>query len=150
MIRVQTEDFDLNAELSSLRQGHPQAGALVSFVGLVRDLQTETLEHMTLEHYPGMTEKALLEIEQQANQRWDLLNTLIVHRVGTLNVSEQIVLVAALSPHRQDAFEACAFMMDFLKTDAPFWKKEKSDLGEQWVDARESDQTAKQQWSAKQ
>ena len=146
-VRVQTQDFDVGAELSALRAGQTQAGALVSFVGLVREMVADgTLTSMTLEHYPAMTERSLQVIVAEAQARWPLLASLVIHRVGELNPSEQIVLVATLSPHRQDAFAACAYIMDYLKTDAPFWKKEQGAFGERWVEARDSDEQAKQQW----
>ena len=146
-ISVQPEDFDTGLELQQLRTATPQAGALVNFVGLVRDVSVDgRLNQMFIEHYPSMTEKALHTIAEQAVQRWPLLGVRIIHRVGALEAQAQIVLVAATSLHRQAAFEACAFMMDYLKTDAPFWKKEIGDFGEHWVEARTSDEQAKQQW----
>lgn len=146
-ISVQPEDFDTGLELQQLRTATPQAGALVNFVGLVRDVSVDgRLNQMFIEHYPSMTEKALHTIAEQAFQRWPLLGVRIIHRVGALEAQAQIVLVAATSLHRQAAFEACAFMMDYLKTDAPFWKKEIGDFGEHWVEARTSDEQAKQQW----
>lgn len=147
-VRVQTEDFDLGAEILKLRQGNAAIGAVVSFVGLVRDLSDNTtVSEMTLEHYPGMTEKALAEIESEARQRWEVTEAVVVHRVGPLKPTDQIVLVAVASAHRQDAFAACEFIMDYLKTRAPFWKKEQTPQGGQWVDARESDENAAQRWS---
>jgi molybdopterin synthase catalytic subunit len=147
-VSVQPEDFDLAYELQQLREATPQAGALVNFVGSVRDLSAEgKLSQMVIEHYPQMTEKALQRIVEEAAQRWPLLGVSVIHRIGTLAAYAQIVLVAATSLHRQAAFEACAFMMDFLKTDAPFWKKEIGDFGERWVEARSSDEQAKQQWN---
>lgn len=146
-VTVQAEDFDLAAELQGLRQACPAAGALVSFVGLVREVAHDgALEAMEIEHYPGMTEKALGQIAQQAAARWPLLGVRMIHRVGTLPAQAQIVLVATTSLHRRAAFEACAFMMDYLKTEAPFWKKEIGAFGEHWVEARASDEQAKQQW----
>lgn len=148
IIRVQTADFDLNAELAQLRQDNPGIGAVVSFVGLVRDINDgQNISAMELEHYPGMTEKALEEIVVQAQERWDLINTLIIHRVGPLQPLDQIVLVAVATRHRGDAFAACEFMMDYLKTQAPFWKKEQTPEGARWVDARETDDLALQKWS---
>ena len=139
MIRVQTADFDPGRELELLRQENPgQAGAVVSFTGLVRDLnEGERVAQMTLEHYPGMTEKALAAIEQEAQSRWSLTVTLIIHRVGPLQPNDRIVCVAAASAHRKDAFRACEFMIDALKTTAPFWKKETTPSGERWVEAPE-------------
>ena len=139
MIRVQTADFDPGLELEQLCGEHPgQAGAMVSFTGLVRDLnEGDQVEQMTLEHYPGMTEKALAEIEQEAQTRWSLTGTLVIHRVGPLQPNDRIVFVAAASAHRKEAFRACEFMIDALKTRAPFWKKETTPAGERWVEAPE-------------
>ena len=136
MIRVQTEDFDPGAEIEQLRHRNKgQAGAVVSFIGLVRDLNAgDTVTQMTLEHYPGMTEKALDKIEQEANDRWELTATLIIHRVGPLEPSDNIVFVAAASRHRKQAFLACEFMIDTLKTNAPFWKNETVSDGTRWVE----------------
>jgi molybdopterin synthase catalytic subunit len=141
MIRVQTADFDPGLELEQLRKEHPaQAGAMVSFTGLVRDLNAgEQVEQMTLEHYPGMTEQALTAIEQEAQARWALTGSIIIHRVGPLQPNDRIVFVAAASAHRKDAFRACEFMIDTLKTRAPFWKKETTPSGERWVEAPEQD-----------
>lgn len=148
IIRVQTADFDLNTELAQLRQGNPGIGAVVSFVGLVRDINDgQDISAMELEHYPGMTEKALEQIVAQAQARWDLINTLVIHRVGPLQPQDQIVLVAVATRHRGDAFAACEFIMDYLKTQAPFWKKEQTSEGARWVDARETDDLALQKWS---
>ena len=149
-VRVQTEDFDIGAEMLKLRQGNPKIGALASFIGLVRDINDNTeVAGMTLEHYPGMTEKALQAIVDEAKRRWDLADVLVIHRVGTLRPTDQIVLVAASSAHRQDAFAACEFMMDYLKTQAPFWKKEQTPTGTRWVEARVSDEQAAQRWRDK-
>lgn len=144
-IRVQREDFDLGAELAALRDGRTDIGALVSFSGLVRD-DTGDLQALELEHYPGMTEKALAEIEAEAHSRWHLNATLIVHRFGPLKPGEQIMMVAAASPHRKAAFEAADFLMDFLKSRAPFWKKETGTDGAEWVDAKEDDEAALKRW----
>lgn len=147
MIRVQTQDFDLNSEMLALRQGNPGIGAMVAFVGLVRDInQGSQIRGMTLEHYPGMTEKSLADIEAQARARWALEGVTIIHRVGPLNPTDQIVLVIAASAHRQNAFDAANFIMDYLKTLAPFWKKEETPQGAHWVDARESDNQALSRW----
>lgn len=147
MIRVQTEDFDLGAELKALTAGNHGIGGLCSFVGLVRDMAGgEAIGAMTLEHYPGMTEKELARIEAEAQARWPLDATLIIHRYGRLEPGDQIVLVAAASAHREAAFEACHFLIDFLKTKAPFWKLEGTPGGGQWVDARDSDDAATQRW----
>ena len=127
MIRIQEADFDLSAEIANLRKGDRQVGAVVSFLGTVRDMNVGSEVHsMTLEHYPGMTEKALEAIVAQAKARWDIRNTLIIHRVGPLKPEDQIVLVVVTSAHRAEAFAACEFMMDYLKTAAPFWKKEET------------------------
>ncbi|MGB5718708.1 MAG: molybdenum cofactor biosynthesis protein MoaE [Gammaproteobacteria bacterium] len=140
MIRVQTEDFDAGAELEQLRSSNKgQAGAMVSFTGLVRDLNAgDTVTQMTLEHYPGMTEKALERIEQVANERWELTATLIIHRVGPLTPNDNIVFVAAASRHREQAFRACEYMIDTLKTEAPFWKKETLSGRTRWVEQENS------------
>ena len=136
MIRVQTENFDPGFELEQLRQRNKgQAGAMVSFTGLVRDLNAgDTIMQMTLEHYPGMTEKALHKIELEANERWELTASVIIHRVGPLHPDDNIVFVAAASRHRKQAFRACEFMIDTLKTEAPFWKKETLPGGARWVE----------------
>ena len=147
MIRIQEADFDLSTEIANLRKGDLQVGAVVSFLGTVRDLNEGSEVHsMTLEHYPGMTEKALEAIVSQAKARWDIRNTLIIHRVGSLKPEDQIVLVAVTSAHRAEAFAACEFMMDYLKTAAPFWKKEETAEGGRWVDARVADDAAMARW----
>jgi molybdopterin synthase catalytic subunit len=143
MIRVQREDFDVGAELAALTAGNHSVGGLAVFVGLVR----AALGAMTLEHYPGMTEKMLERIEAEANQRWTLEASLIVHRYGRLEPGERIVLVAAASRHRQAAFEACQFLIDWLKTKAPFWKLEETETGPRWVGARTSDDAAAERWT---
>ena len=148
-VRVQMEDFDLGVEILNLRRGHTGIGAVASFVGLVRDLNhSATVTEMILEHYPGMTEKALAEIVEEAKRRWNIIDALVIHRIGPLKPSDQIVLVAVSSAHRGDAFTACEFIMDYLKTRAPFWKKEQTEAGAHWVDARESDESAAQRWTA--
>ena len=129
IIRVQAEDFDMAALNRELLQGRTDTGAVASFIGLVRDLEDARLEQMTLEHYPGMTEKALQEIADKACERWQVLDLAIIHRVGDLKPGDQIVMVSVLGAHRGDAFSACEFIMDYLKNDAPFWKKEISDKG---------------------
>jgi len=147
MIRIQEADFDLSTEIANLRKGDLQVGAVVSFLGTVRDLNEGSEVHsMTLEHYPGMTEKALEAIVSQAKARWDIRNTLIIHRVGPLKPEDQIVLVAVTSAHLAEAFAACEFMMDYLKTAAPFWKKEETAEGGRWVDARVTDDAAMARW----
>jgi molybdopterin synthase catalytic subunit len=146
-ISVQSEDFDLSSELAKLRAGNPAIGAVVSFVGVVRDLNEGLdVQAMELEHYPGMTEKALQDIVAQACQRWALMDVLVIHRVGLLKPLDQIVLVAVATSHRGEAFAACEFIMDYLKTEAPFWKKESTPQGERWVDAREQDDQALGKW----
>jgi molybdopterin synthase catalytic subunit len=146
-VRVQTEDFDIGAEIAQLRKGNAKIGAIASFIGLVRDInEGDHVSTMTLEHYPGMTEKALEEIVAQAKSRWDIYDALVVHRVGKLVPLDQIVLVVVTSAHRGDAFDACEFLMDYLKTQAPFWKKEHTEKGARWVDARESDDAAAARW----
>ncbi len=146
-IRVQTADFDLSAELANIRKDNPRIGAVASFVGVVRDLNDGShVSGMTLEHYPGMTEKALADIASEAATRWEMLGCTIVHRVGLLKPLDQIVLVLVASGHRGDAFAACEFIMDYLKTRAPFWKKEATPDGERWVEARDSDDSAAARW----
>jgi molybdopterin synthase catalytic subunit len=147
MIRVQKEDFDVGQELAKLTRGNHAIGGVAVFVGLVRDMAAGSgISAMTLEHYPAMTEKMLAEIEAEAKQRWPLEASLVIHRYGRLEPGDQIVMVAAASAHRQAAFEACAFLMDWLKTKAPFWKLEETDQGAQWVDARDSDDAAAARW----
>lgn len=146
LVKVQEADFDIGAELSELRAGRTDIGALVSFSGLVRDNDAGTLLDMTLEYYPGMTEKALREILMQATARWSLQAGLIIHRYGLLKPGDQIMMVAAASRHRQASFDAASYMMDYLKSRAPFWKKERTEAGGNWVDAREEDDTARQRW----
>ena len=150
MIRVQLEDFDVGRELDELSRGRHDIGAVASFVGLVRDLgDGETLSALTLEHYAGMTERQLAALEADAMQRWPLQAVLIIHRYGRLEPGERIVLCAAASSHRQAAFEACAFLMDWLKTKAPFWKLEESGREAKWVEARASDHKAAARWRNK-
>ena len=147
MIRVQREDFDVGAEMAAM--SGKNVGALASFVGLVRGSDGDgAIGAMTLEHYPGMTEKKLAEIEVEARQRWPLEDCLVVHRYGRLEPGERIVLVVTASSHRKAALEACAFLIDWLKTSAPFWKLEERDAGGEWVEARASDDQAAQQWAA--
>ncbi len=149
-VRVQTADFDLGQELAQLRAGDARVGAVVSFVGTVRDMNDgASVSEMELEHYPGMTEKALEDIVAQAEARWPLYNALVIHRVGPLAPLEQIVLVACSAAHRGEAFAACEFIIDYLKTDAPFWKKEQTPDGARWVDARLSDDSAKAKWATR-
>ena len=146
IIRVQQEDFDIAALNRELLAKRNNVGAIASFIGLVRDLEDDSLQQMTLEHYPGMTEKALQEIAEKARQRWKIIDLGIIHRIGALAPADQIVLVSVLSAHRADAFEACEFIMDYLKTDAPFWKKEVSGQGSKWVESRKSDIFAQKKW----
>lgn len=147
-VRIQPEDFDLGREILGLRRGNTAIGAIASFVGLVRDMNHgSAISEMTLEHYPGMTEKALTEIVEEATRRWNIIDALVIHRIGPLKPCDQIVLVAVCSAHRGDAFTACEFIMDYLKTRAPFWKKEQTESGSHWLDARESDDTSAQRWS---
>ena len=146
IIRIQTEDFNLVSLNRELLAGRSDVGAIASFIGLVRDLEGDPLQQMTLEHYPGMTEKALQGIAAKAQARWQIADLAIVHRVGALKPADQIVMVSVLSAHRGDAFAACEFIMDYLKTEAPFWKKETSEQGAKWVEARESDLFAQKKW----
>lgn len=147
-VRIQTDDFDVAAELTTMRLASADIGAIVNFIGQVRDInEGDAVQTLTLEHYPGMTERALEAIEHEANTRWDISSSLIIHRVGTLKPQDQIVLVAIASKHRGEAFKACEFMMDFLKTQAPFWKKEVTSDGERWVEAKLSDDDAQARWN---
>lgn len=149
-IRIQENDFDISTEISALRKGDPRVGAVVTFLGTVRDMnEGSQVKEMTLEHYPGMTEKALQEILDQAQARWDIFRTLVIHRIGPLLPEDQIVLVGVASAHRGEAFAACEFIMDYLKTAAPFWKKEDTPKGARWVDARVSDDAALVRWTKK-
>ncbi len=150
MIRVQREDFDVSAELKALRQGNPNIGGVASFVGIVRNVgEPDELGAMTLEHYPGMTEKKLEDIESQAHRRWSLDAVCIIHRYGRLEPGEQIVLVATASAHRAASLESCQFLIDWLKTKAPFWKFEESGGSGKWVQARSSDNVAAERWKNK-
>lgn len=149
MIRVQAEDFDVGAEMAAM-SGDGDVGALASFVGLVRGQEGDAkIGAMTLEHYPGMTEKKLGEIEAEARARWPLEDCLIIHRYGRLEPGERIVMVITASSHREAALEACAFLIDWLKTSAPFWKLEERGGGEEWVEARASDDQAAEKWAKK-
>jgi len=149
MIRVQHHDFDVGAELETLTAGNTRSGGVASFIGLVRDMGADNrITALTLEHYPGMTEKKLAEIEAEANRRWPLDASLIIHRYGRLEPGERIVLVATASPHREAALAACQFLIDWLKTDAPFWKSEETPQGERWVEKRAEDDAAAQRWKA--
>jgi molybdopterin synthase catalytic subunit len=154
-VRVQEADFNVGAELARVTDGNKRIGGLAVFVGLVREMHVregyhrDRIDALTLEHYPGMTETALEEIEAEANRRWPLEATLIVHRYGRMEPGERIVLVAVGSPHREAAFEACEFLVDWLKTKAPFWKLEDTPKGEQWVGAHQDDDAAAARWEKK-
>lgn len=149
-VRIQCEDFDAGREIAALRRDNPGVGAIASFIGVVRDINgVERVAEMALEHYPGMTEKSIAEIIDQAKSRWSVFDALVVHRVGRLKPLDQIVLVVVTGAHRGDAFAACEFIMDFLKTRAPFWKKEQTLEGERWVEARASDDIAAERWRLK-
>jgi molybdopterin synthase catalytic subunit len=149
-VRIQTEDFDAGAEIAALRKGNAAIGGIASFIGVVRDVnEGDTVSEMTLEHYPGMTEKSIEEIIGQAKGHWNVIDALVVHRVGLLRPTDQIVLVVVASAHRGDAFAACEFIMDYLKTRAPFWKKERTAEGPRWVDARATDDIAAERWRLK-
>lgn len=147
-VRVQTEDFDVSAEIAALRKGDVRVGGVASFIGVVRDLnEGNQVVEMTLEHYPGMTENALEKIVAEAKSRWDIYDALVIHRVGRLKPTDQIVLVVVTSAHRGEAFQACEFLMDYLKTKAPFWKKEQTGQGGRWVEARTTDDAAADRWN---
>lgn len=147
-VRVQTGDFDIGAEIAALRKGDARVGGVASFIGVVRDLnEGDSVAEMTLEHYPGMTENALEKIVAEAKSRWDIYDALVIHRVGKLKPTDQIVLVVVTSAHRGEAFQACEFLMDYLKTKAPFWKKEQTGQGGRWVEARATDDTAADRWN---
>jgi molybdopterin synthase catalytic subunit len=148
-VSIQTADFDLSAEVAALRAGDKRVGAVCSFVGTVRDRTAggpENISSMELEHYPGMTERAIESMIDEAFKRFDLLGARVVHRVGLLQPLDQVVLVAVISAHRGQSFQACEFLMDYLKTQAPFWKKEQTPEGAHWVDARVSDDAALAKW----
>ena len=146
-VRIQEQDFDVSSELATLRAGDTRVGAVATFTGLVRDLNDAAqVSTLTLEHYPGMTEKALAQIVDDAKQRWDIYDALVIHRVGPLKPGDQIVFVAVTSAHRGESFAACQFIMDYLQTRAPFWKKEQTPEGERWVEARASDEDAAARW----
>jgi molybdopterin synthase catalytic subunit len=146
-VRIQTADFDIGAEIAALRAANPKVGAVASFVGVVRDVNDgDSIGKLTLEHYPGMTERALEAIVAEAKSRWDIIGVTVVHRVGELRPLDPIVLVVVAGAHRGEAFAACEFIMDYLKTRAPFWKKESTAQGERWVEARASDEVAAGRW----
>ena len=146
-VLIQHEDFDVGAEMSAMRSKSNNVGAMVSFVGLVRDMSyQEHVENIYVEHYPGMSEKALLKILEVARQRWELIDARVIHRVGTLHANDQIVLVATASQHRGHAFSSCEFIIDYLKTDAPFWKKEIKKQGGEWVVTKDSDVERMKRW----
>jgi len=147
-VRIQTTDFDLSAEVAALRSSRRDVGAVASFVGVVRDLNDgASVGAMTLEHYPGMTERSIQAIIDEAKTRWAVYDAMVIHRVGELQPADQIVLVVVTGAHRGEAFAACEFIMDYLKTRAPFWKKERTPQGERWVEARDSDNAAAAKWS---
>jgi len=149
-VRVQADDFDLGAEIARLRADDPRIGAVVSFVGTVRDMNDgDQVAELELEHYPGMTERSLEDIVEQARARWPLYGALVIHRIGPMRPMDQIVLVACSAAHRGEAFAASEFIMDYLKTDAPFWKKEQTPQGARWVDVRTTDDAAKAKWAAR-
>lgn len=149
-VRIQAGDFDAGGEIAALRQSNPAIGAIASFIGVVRDMNDgDKVAEMTLEHYPGMTEKSIAEIIEQAKSRWSIFDALVIHRIGRLKPLDQIVLVVVTGGHRADAFAACEFIMDYLKTRAPFWKKEQTAGGERWVEARASDDIAAERWRVK-
>ncbi|MBI5752187.1 MAG: molybdopterin synthase catalytic subunit MoaE [Hydrogenophilales bacterium] len=146
-VRVQEADFDLSTEINAFRAGRPEIGAVAAFVGLVRDVNVgSAVSGLTLEHYPAMTQKALEGIVADAEQRWEIIDALVIHRVGRLQPMDQIVLVAVASAHRGEAFQACEFIMDYLKTQAPFWKQEQTPDGARWVEAKASDDAAATRW----
>ena len=149
-VRVQNEDFDAGREIALLRQGDPRIGAVASFIGVVRDVNDgSAVAEMTLENYPGMTEKSIVAIIDEAKGRWDIFDALVIHRIGRLLPTDQIVLVVVAGAHRGDAFTACEFIMDYLKTSAPFWKKEQTQQGARWVESRASDDLAAERWRPK-
>jgi molybdopterin synthase catalytic subunit len=146
-VSIQTSDFDLASEIAALRAGMPEVGAVCSFIGTVRDRNDgSAVQSMELEHYPGMTEKAIEAMIDEANRRFDILGARVIHRVGLLQPLDQIMMVAVISAHRGESFQACEFLMDYLKTQAPFWKKERTPEGERWVDARVADDAALARW----
>jgi molybdopterin synthase catalytic subunit len=148
-LSIQTQDFDVSTELAALRAGDARVGAVCCFVGTVRELnEGASVSAMALEHYPGMTEKSIAAMVEQAKKRFDIFSTCVIHRIGALQPQDQIVMVAVSSKHRGQSFQACEFLMDYLKTQAPFWKKEQTPEGARWVDARVSDETALQRWAA--
>lgn len=147
-VKVQIQDFDLGREVAALTRGNPAIGAVASFVGLCRATSDgSSVSSMTLEHYPGMTERTLEDIVAQASARWNIFDALVVHRYGRLLPGDQIVLVVVIGAHRGETFAACEFIMDFLKTEAPFWKKEETPQGVRWVDARETDDRSAERWT---
>jgi molybdopterin synthase catalytic subunit len=148
-VRIQTKDFDAGAEIAALRRDNPKIGAVASFIGLCRDVNDgDAVTKLTLEHYPGMTEKALEKIVVEAKARWDVMEVLVVHRVGELKPTDQIVLVVVTGAHRGEAFSACEFIMDYLKTRAPFWKQVEKADGKIWVEAKATDDAAAGRWAA--
>lgn len=149
-VRVQEDDFDAGAEINRLRADNPRVGAVASFIGVVRDInEGDAVAGMVLEHYPGMTERSIQAIIDEARARWSIFDALVIHRVGRLAPMDQIVLVVVTSSHRGEAFAACEFLMDYLKTRAPFWKKEALAHGSRWVESRHSDDEAAARWDRK-
>ena len=147
-VRIQNDDFDSGEEIAILRRNNPAIGAIASFIGLVRDVnEGDRVSELMLEHYPGMTDKALEKIVEEAKARWEIIDVLVIHRVGLLRPMDQIVLVVVAGAHRGEAFAACEFLMDYLKTRAPFWKKERTPAGSRWVEARSSDEAAAGRWT---
>jgi molybdopterin synthase catalytic subunit len=147
-VRIQNDDFDSGEEIAILRRNNPAIGAIASFIGLVRDVnEGDRVSELMLEHYPGMTDKALEKIVEEAKARWEIIDVLVIHRVGLLRPMDQIVLVIVAGAHRGEAFAACEFLMDYLKTRAPFWKKERTPAGSRWVEARSSDEAAARRWT---
>jgi molybdopterin synthase catalytic subunit len=147
-VRIQNDDFDSGEEIAILRRNNPAIGAIASFIGLVRDVnEGDRVSELMLEHYPGMTDKALEKIVEEAKARWEIIDVLVIHRVGLLRPMDQIVLVVVAGAHRGEAFAACEFLMDYLKTRAPFWKKERTPAGSRWVEARPSDEAAARRWT---
>ena len=147
-VRVQESDFDIGAEIATFKNDRTDIGAICTFTGLVRDLNLDDhVTTLTLEHYPGMTEKTLKEIIDQAIERWNLIDAMVIHRIGTLKPADQVVFVATASAHRGDAFLACEFIMDFLKTRAPFWKREETPDGSRWIEARGADSESAERWN---
>ncbi|SHI94498.1 molybdopterin synthase subunit MoaE [Shimia gijangensis] len=145
-IAVQSDPFDLGKESEDFAAGHTDMGAIVTFAGVVRDIEGDTLDRMVIEHYPGMTEKALIKIASEAQERWSLGDVLVIHRYGDMRPGDRIMMVATAAPHRKDAFEAAEYLMDYLKSRAPFWKQEFTADGVEWVSAKSEDEDALGRW----